>query len=82
VEQHRWLSLVLTGHYRYFGVPSNYKALAQFRYRVREIWHRALVRRSQRARWTYARRKRFDQRFQLPKPRIFHPWPQTRFALR
>jgi len=82
VEQHRWLSLVLNGHYRYYGVPTNFEALAQFRYHVRRIWHRALARRSQRARWTAARRRIFDQRFPLPTPRIHHPWPDARFALR
>jgi RNA-directed DNA polymerase len=81
-EQHRWLSLVLTGHYRYYGVPTNYRALNQFRYRVWDIWHRALARRSQRARWTYARREALDRRFPLPLPRIHHPWPDARFALR
>jgi RNA-directed DNA polymerase len=82
VEQHRWLSLVLEGHYRFYGVPTNYRALAQFRFRLWMIWHRALARRSQRSRWTYARRATFDQRFPLPLPRIHHPWPEARFALR
>jgi RNA-directed DNA polymerase len=82
VEQHHWLTLVLEGHYRYYGVPTNYRALAQFRYRVWQIWHRALARRSQRSRWTYARRAAFDKRFPLPFPRIHHPWPNARFALR
>ena len=82
VEQHRWLSSVLTGHYRYYGVPTNHRALSQFRYRVWYIWHRALAGRSQRARWSYARREAFDQRFPLPLPRIHHPWPTDRFALR
>ncbi len=81
-EQYRWLSSVLIGHYRYYGVPTNYEALALFRYHVRMIWHRALARRSQRARWTYARRSRFDRAFPLPPPRIHHPWPDARFALR
>jgi group II intron reverse transcriptase/maturase len=82
VDQHRWLCLVLVGHYRYYGVPTNGEALSQFRDRVHAIWHRALARRSQKARWTRARRERFDQRFPLPRPRIHHPWPTTRFALR
>lgn len=82
VEQHAWLSQVLEGHYRYYGVPSNYRALAQFRQRVSWMWHRSLQRRSQRARWTLPRLRAFEQKFPLPNPRIHHPWPTDRFALR
>jgi group II intron reverse transcriptase/maturase len=81
-EQHAWLSQVLEGHYRYYGVPSNYPALAQFQRRVAWMWHRSLQRRSQRGRWSHERWKAFEQRFPLPSPRIHHPWPAQRFALR
>ncbi len=47
-EQHRWLSSVLRGHYRYYGLPGNSKALASFRNQVSRIWYRSLRRRSQR----------------------------------
>ena len=30
-EQHRWLVAVLRGHYRYYAVPTNHRALAGFR---------------------------------------------------
>jgi RNA-directed DNA polymerase len=81
-EQYRWLSSVLQGHYRYYGVPSNIRALRQFQHAVRDIWHRSLQRRSQRSRWTTEERTAFDARFPLPKPRIQHPWPDVRFRLR
>ena len=81
-EQHAWLRQVLTGQYRYYGVPTNYQTLAQFRRRVRAIWHWSLSRRSQRGRWRRAYRDAFDERFPLPQPRIHHPWPEQRFALR
>ena len=81
-EQYRWIKSVLDGHYRYYGVPTNIRALAQFQQAVRYIWHRALQRRSQRARWSDAEHKAFDARFPLPAPRIVHPWPNARFALR
>jgi group II intron reverse transcriptase/maturase len=81
-EQHAWLSRVLTGHYNYYAVPTNFRALAQFRRDVREMWHRSLQRRSQRARWTVSRSDAFDSTFPLPLPRILHPWPTQRFALR
>jgi group II intron reverse transcriptase/maturase len=81
-EQYRWLKSVLVGHYRYYAVPTNHRALAQFRRAVRFMWHRALQRRSQRASWTLARLRAFETRFPLPLPRILHPWPDARFALR
>jgi len=81
-EQHAWLSRVLEGHYRYYGVPTNYRALATFRREVAWIWHRSLQRRSQRGRWTRTRWRAFEERFPLPLPRILHPWPNQRFALR
>lgn len=81
-EQFRWLKSVLIGHYRYYAVPTNYRALMQFRRAVRFIWHRALQRRSQRASWNVARLRAFDSRYPLPSARIIHPWPEARFALR
>jgi RNA-directed DNA polymerase len=80
--QHRWLSAVLNGYYRYYAVPTNSKALAAFYNAVRNIWHRALQRRSQKGRWTVAMIQAFEKRFPLPLPRILHPWPTERFALR
>lgn len=80
--QHDWVCSVLNGHYRYYAVPTNYQALAQFRYAVRWLWHRSLQRRSQRARWNKEQRAAFERHFPLPQPRILHPWPSERFALR
>ena len=75
VEQHRWYVRVLRGHYGYFGVPHNWRALNAFMQEVRRIWFTCLRRRSQKNRdqsWTW-----FEQvtaRFPLSKPRITHPW--------
>lgn len=81
-EQHAWLTRVLTGHYHYYGVPTNSRALDQFRFHVETMWHRSLQRRSQRGRWTAAKRGAFVRRFLLPRPRIYHPWPSVRFGAR
>jgi group II intron reverse transcriptase/maturase len=78
--QHRWLSAVISGHCNYYGVPTNGRALMSFRRQVEHAWHRQLQRRSQRARWTVEKTKRFETRFPLPPPRITHPWPEQRFA--
>jgi len=82
VEQYRWLSSVLRGHYRYYGVPTNSRTLRRFQRAVVERWHHWLQRRSQRALWNKAQRKAFERRFPLPTPRIVHPWPTARFAAR
>jgi len=70
-EQHRWLCQVLRGHFAYFGVPSNFRALQAFSYHVRRIWFRALSRRSQ-GRLTWVGFAELLVRFPLPQPRITH----------
>lgn len=80
--QYRWMSSVLRGHDNYYAVPTNMRALQQFHRAAAWIWHRSLQRRSQRAGWTRAQWKSFAERFPLPKPKIRHPWPDKRFALR
>jgi RNA-directed DNA polymerase len=77
-EQGRWLARVLQGHYNYYAVPDNSRALNTFRYSIVWHWHRALRRRSQRSRTTWERMRRLASRW-LPTPRILHPWPDTRF---
>ena len=37
-EQGAWLRVVLWGHYRYYGVPLNAKALQQIRKEVSHMW--------------------------------------------
>jgi RNA-directed DNA polymerase len=81
-EQHAWISSVLRGHDRYYAVPTNMRALAQFHRAVETLWHRWLQRRSQRGRWSKETRSAFKDRFPLPEPRIHHPWPTQRFAVR
>jgi group II intron reverse transcriptase/maturase len=80
-EQGRWLASVLSGHYRYYAVPDNIRALDAFREEVIRHWLRALRRRSQRSRMTWERMRRIARRW-LPRPRILHPWPTTRFDAR
>lgn len=81
-RQRTWLTSVLDGHYRYYGVPTNIQALKVFRSRIEWSWHRALQRRSQRGRWNKDEKKAFRERFPLPSPEILHPWPNKRFAAR
>lgn len=77
-EQGRWLASVVRGHLAYYAVPTNSKAIRQFRMQVMRLWYRALRSRSQRTRITWERMSRLARRW-LPYARIQHPWPHVRF---
>jgi group II intron reverse transcriptase/maturase len=80
-EQGRWLRQVVTGFFAYHAVPTNSRALQTFRNNVLDLWRRTLRRRSQKDRTTWNRMSKLADDF-LPKPRILHPWPSDRFAVR
>jgi group II intron reverse transcriptase/maturase len=80
-EQGEWLRSVVQGHFVYYAVPSNGQSLERFRTQVTRHWHRALRRRSQRDRTTWARMQRLAQRW-IPPVSILHPWPDERFDVR
>lgn len=71
-SQHRALARKLNGHYAYFGVTSNYAALARLAYEVKAIWRKWLSRRSQRSFLNWNMMHRLLDRFRLPRPRIVH----------
>jgi RNA-directed DNA polymerase len=70
-EQHRHLCQALRGHYGYYGLTGNSKALARFAYGVVLVWLKWLQRRSQRP-MTLERRSGLLKRYPLPPPRITH----------
>jgi group II intron reverse transcriptase/maturase len=75
-EVRKWLSAVLSGHFRYYGVPDNSQALWAFRQQVVRHWHRTLRRRSQKTRLTWTRMARLAT--SLPPAILYHtypPWP-------
>jgi RNA-directed DNA polymerase len=80
-EVGKWLGYVVSGYFNYHAVPTNYRALVLFRDVIIWHWRRALNRRSQRAKITVARMKQLAADW-LPLPRIRHPWPAQRFAVR
>lgn len=80
-EQGKWLKQVVTGFFNYHAVPTNSRALAAFRYHVIALWCRTLRRRSQKDDTTWDRIARLAEEW-LPKPRILHPWPNVRFAVK
>jgi group II intron reverse transcriptase/maturase len=79
--QGKWLKQVVTGYFNYHAVPTNSRALGTFRYHVIDLWTRTLRRRSQRDYTAWQRIRQLANDF-LPKPRILHPWPEKRFAVR
>jgi RNA-directed DNA polymerase len=72
-EQHKVLSAKLRGHDAYYGITSNYRALATLRHWVERIWRKWLSRRSRKARINWEKMARILDRYPLPKPRIHHP---------
>jgi len=80
-EQGRWLRQVVIGFFNYHAVPTNSRALAAFRYHVMTLWRRTLQRRSQKDQTTWDRIAHLAEEW-LPKPRILHPWPNVRFAVK
>jgi len=79
-EVGQWLRSVVSGHFRYFGVPMNAPALHIFRLQIGCLWHRALSRRSQNGRILWDRMRRLINRW-LPAVRVYHPYPLRRMGV-
>ena len=80
-EQGNWLGQVVSGFFNYHAVPTNHRSLRAFRDHVVNLWRRSLRRRSQRDKTRWDRIKKLADDW-LPKPRILHPWPRERFAVK
>jgi group II intron reverse transcriptase/maturase len=79
-EVGRWLGSVVRGHSQYYGVPLNFQALESFRTQVKWHWQRALLRRSQKATFSWRRMRRLADQW-LPRVRIYHPYPTERLRV-
>jgi group II intron reverse transcriptase/maturase len=80
-EQGKWLRQIIHGHLAYFAVPTNSRAVRAFRHKVADLWRRTLRRRSQKDGFTWERMEKLVNDW-LPKPKILHPWPSVRFAVK
>jgi RNA-directed DNA polymerase len=78
VQTGKWLKSVVQGYFNYHAVPGNTKSLRVFRFRVTQMWRKALIRRSQRHRLNWVRMQRLAKHW-LPEPRVLHPYPSVRF---
>jgi RNA-directed DNA polymerase len=79
--QGEWLRQVVRGFFNYHAVPTNSRALSVFRHYVTVLWQRTLRRRGQRDRFSWERIRQLVDGW-LPRPKILHPWPSQRFAVR
>ena len=71
-DQQAMLVTKLRGHYAYYGITGNGRALARFRYEVCQTWRRWLNRRSDRSHMPWARFLRLLKRYPLPPVVVVH----------
>jgi len=71
--QHRELSTKVRGHYAYYGIRGNSRALACFRHEVKRLWHYWLQRRSRERHDGVSLWRLLTEQFALPPPRLVHP---------
>jgi len=71
-EQHQQMVWKLRGHFAYYGITGNARALDRFRHHAMATWRKWLDRRSQRARMSWEKFNRLLQRYPLPPPVVVH----------
>lgn len=68
--QHKALCQKLRGHFGYYGITTNFRAIARLRFVAGTVWRRWLSRRSQKGRVTWANMNKLLERFPLPAARL------------
>ena len=72
-EQYTTLCSKLRGHYQYFGIIGNYKAIGTIKHFARRYWKYWLARRSHKGKIDWAKfLSSILANYPLPKPRIVH----------
>jgi len=69
-DQSEDLAKKLKGHYQYYGVSFNYRALSKFYFQVCRRWKYWLTRRSERKHLNWESFRRKTKQVALPQPRI------------
>ena len=69
-EQQRKLNQKLRGHYAYYGITGNARALSSFRYLVRRIWRKWLSRRNRKRNFPWSRFALLEERYPLAAARV------------
>jgi group II intron reverse transcriptase/maturase len=70
--QHAAMSRKLKGHFGYYGITGNSRALARFRHEAIRSWRKWLDRRGQRKSMPWSRFSRMLERYPLPPARAVH----------
>ena len=73
-EQHATLSQKVRGHYAYYGITGNARALQWFLFAVHRAWRKWLNRRNRNREMTWDRFNRLLSRYRLPPPKIVHSY--------
>jgi RNA-directed DNA polymerase len=71
--QAKTLGQKLRGHFGYYGIRGNARAINRFAYEARVLWKKWLERRSQRSRMTWEAFNRLLTTYPLPPARLAHP---------
>ena len=71
----QWLKSVVTGHYRYFGLPGNYDAMSIFRFQIGRRWYHILRRKGQKGLMSWKEMGKLMDTW-LPRPQICHHYPK------
>jgi group II intron reverse transcriptase/maturase len=71
-EQHEAIKRKLRGHYAYYGVTGNARALSRYLRLAERAWRKWLNRRNHRAHLQWPRFKQLLQRYPLVPPRVVH----------
>lgn len=66
------LNRKLRGHYAYFGITGNARALSRYRREVERVWRKWLGRRSHHGRMNWERFQRLLSTYPLAPPRVVH----------
>jgi len=73
-EQHAKLSQKVRGHYAYYGITGNARALHWFLWAVSRAWRKWLDRRDRCRVMLWSRFTRLLKRYPLPRPKIVHSY--------
>lgn len=71
-QQHRQLSAKVRGHYAYYGIRGNHRALASFRHEAKRLWHYWLSRRSRERKDSGRLWRLLTEPLRLPVAQIVH----------
>lgn len=71
-DQQQALNRKLRGHYGYYGITGNARALSRYRREVERLWRKWLSRRSRKARLTWPQFRRLLEHYPLAPPRVVH----------